>query len=282
MRYTYFFLLLLTIIVGAALYGVFSVNGLPASQQAIALDRARLNDFSTISYQIQDYYTANKVLPDTLEKLTERQKISSTQLQLTDPQTKKPYAYHVKGAYEYELCTTFSADYDDQKKSTSGSYMTYVNSDITVKLDYKKGYACVGYTLPKYIYEASPTPYVYNYTPPIATPTPINKVRSPVSGTIVCAESNFNINWFSKGKGSHTVAIGLVSPENIARVIDTVNIPHENDSEMLDQYTWKVPESVSQLKLPKEYGYYITIADTVNGKTTTTTGEKFEIRNCEG
>lgn len=128
MKYTYLFLLVLTVIVGAALYGVFSVNGLPASQQAIALDRARLNDFSTISYQIQDYYTANKVLPDSLEKLTERQKISSTQLQLTDPQTKKPYRYQVKGAYEYELCTTFSADYKDQQRSGNGPYTYYVRA----------------------------------------------------------------------------------------------------------------------------------------------------------
>ena len=285
MKYTYFFLLLLTVIVGGVLYGVFQVNGFPASQQAVALDRARLNDFSAISYRIQDYYSSNKVLPKSIDKVSESVRFSSTPLRLTDPQTKKSYGYHVKGAHEYELCTTFSADYKDQQRSSNGPYTYYVDgSDSIVKINYKKGPACILYTLPKYVYEVTPTiqPYVYDYTPPVATPTPVNKVRSPVSGTIVCSESNFNINWFSKGKGSHTVAIGLVSPENIARIIGTVNIPHENDSEMLDVYTWKVPESVSQLKLPKEYGYYITIADTLNGETTTTTGEKFELRTCEG
>lgn len=285
MKYTYLFLFLLTIIVGATLYGVFSVNGFPSSQQAIARDRERLNNFSTISYRIQDYFTTNKALPSSLEIITENQKYPDTTLRLTDPETKKPYEYHTKSAYSYELCTTFSADYKDQQRSSSGPYTYYISSDVVTKVNYKKGHACIQYNLPKYLYEVTPTssPFNYQYTsPPTPTPTPISEVRSPTSGTIVCSEHNFNITWFSKGKGMHTVSITLVSPENIARTIGSVNIPHEGDLQMLDQYTWNVPSSVSSLKLPKEYGYYLTIADTLNGKTLATTGEKFEIRNCEG
>jgi hypothetical protein len=282
---TYLFVFILFLITGGALLGVFLINGFPVSQQSVAFDKARLSDFTNISYRIQEYYTSNKVLPMSLDKVSESQRYASTPFRLTDPQTKKAYGYHVKGAYEYELCTTFAADYKAQQQSNGSSYGYYLSTDFTVKLNYKKGPACVSYALPTYLHEVTPTPTMaqlktvtYNYP----TPTPINKIRAPMSGTIVCSEYSFNIDWFSKGKGMHTASIALVSPENIGRMIGTVNIPHENDSEMLDQYTWDVPSSVSSLKLPKEYGYYITVADTLDGKTTATTGEKFEIRNCEG
>lgn len=281
---TYSIIGVLFCITALALLGVFLVNGFPVSQQAIAQDRLRLNDFSSLSYRISDYYSTHKQLPSTLDDLRGTQKLSDTELKFTDSVTKKKYDYKTKDEHTYQLCTTFSASSKDQQSVKGSPLGYYASVDSSQKQEYKKGYACITYALPTYMYQTTPLPTsTYQYiAPQVVTPTPVNKIRYPVKGLIVCAENNLNVQWFSTGKGDHHVEVGLVTPEGKSYTLGTVNIPHATETEMLDQYTWNVPSTVSAHGLSMETGYYVTVSDTLNGKVSNTNGETFEIRKCVG
>jgi hypothetical protein len=194
---------------------------------------------------------------------------------------KKDYVYNALDANNYELCTTFSTSSKDMARSSTTRDMYISPTDTFV---YKKGYSCVKFNIPSSLRYVDTPLYYPDKTViyPTPTTTTINKIRYPVKGLIVCAENNLNVQWFSTGKGDHHVAIGLGTPEGKSYTLGTVNIPHAGDTEMLDQYTWNVPSSVSAHGLSMETGYFVTISDTLNGKAVNTNGEAFEIRKCVG
>lgn len=150
MRNYYIFIGLLSALVIGVIVTGFILGGTPISQRAIALDQSRISDFYDIKYGIEDYYRDNKTLPASLSNLKEN-------LKLEDPETKSNYTYSATSSTAYKLCTTFSADSNQEKEN----YHYYSTSD---KNSHKKGYDCLEYTLSDYIINlsgssrSSPTP----------------------------------------------------------------------------------------------------------------------------
>lgn len=272
----YTVIVVLFIITCAALYGVFRVNGLPISQQALAYDAIRVRNFQSLTTLVQYYYQDHNQLPAHLKDIS-----SDPQTVFSDPQTKKDYTYKPLNANNYELCTTFSANSKDMTRSNTIREIYISPTDMFV---YKKGYSCVKFNVPSSLRYVDTPLYYPDKTViyPTPTVTHINKIRYPVKGLIVCAENNLNVEWFSTGKGDHHVEVGLVTPEGKSYTLGTVNTPHAGDAEMLDQYTWNVPSTVSAHGLSMETGYYVTVSDTLGGKVSNTNGESFEIRKCVG
>lgn len=277
MRNTYLFLLLLTIVAIATISGVFLKNGLPISRQALALDNTRLQDFTNISYAVESYYAQQGKLPEKLSEIS----LNGPYADIKDPQSKEGYGYIVRGEREYQLCTTFSASYDEAKKYDSTIDYQYPTSQPKKNFTYKKGYSCITYIIPSTVYPYNSTIPVI--TPPLLTPTPtqpVSKVVSPAKNDVLCVEDNRRLMWFATGKGDHKVTITLLSPANVAYGVAEVNIPHENGDEIMDDYTWNLPDTMSKLKLNPDKGFRMTIAGTNNGKTYAYTSELFEIKDC--
>lgn len=276
MRNTYLALLLLTLIAVATICGVFIKNGFPISRQALALDNTRIQDFTTISYAIESYYSQNGKLPEELSEVS----LSGPYNDIKDPQSKEPYGYIVREEREYQLCTTFSASYDEAKKYDSTISYSFPSSQSQKNFKYKKGYSCITYTIPSTVYPYNTAPV---WTPPVSTPTPtkpVSKITSPAKNDVLCVEDNRRLMWFAAGNGDHKVTITLLSPSNVAYGIAEINIPHENGEEMMDDYTWQLPDTMNKLKLNPEKGFKVTIAGTNNGKTYAYTSEPFEIKDC--
>ena len=84
------------VILGVA--AAFSLIGSPRHARMVALDERRANDLRTITTELIDRYV-KKPLPATLPQ----------DLQLRDPDTKRPYEYRRIDRDHYLLCATFSS-----------------------------------------------------------------------------------------------------------------------------------------------------------------------------
>ncbi len=91
------------IMVIAAIVGGFLIVGSPAKQRAIRFDEQRINNLTTIQYQIINYWQTKSVLPTALADLNNP--IANFTVP-TDPETGAQYAYSVKGS-AFELCAIF-------------------------------------------------------------------------------------------------------------------------------------------------------------------------------
>ncbi len=78
----------------------FVVIGSPAEERARRIDQQRVNDLREMSYQIEQYYQAEVMLPDTLSE------VYTAQIP-TDPATGEPYTYEKTSENSFELCATF-------------------------------------------------------------------------------------------------------------------------------------------------------------------------------
>lgn len=274
MRNTYVFIVFLTLVVLAVLYGVFQVNGFPVSQKALALDKARLSDFSSLSYTIQSYYSNNGKLPTDIQKDLTQQVLQSGTIKLTDPETKKPYEYHATGKRSYELCTTFSADYKKQLGTSSYSYPVSTGSE-SPKIDYKKGHACIDYVLPSYIYAPTPTqsPNGSAYQE-----SSIN-VLTPTWGSSLCLNQDTKITWKTKGEGLDTVRIGLFTGGTDNKYYDITSLSSFGDAST-GSYTWKAGETATGITLSPKTSNYLVMQATFYGKTINGYGGEFELKNC--
>ncbi len=94
--------LLVTLIIG------FVLAGTPAHQRAVRLDEQRIMDLQTIEYEIGSYWSEKKLLPTQLVDL--QRDLYYFQLPV-DPETDENYSYSVTGSLSFELCATFSAEY---------------------------------------------------------------------------------------------------------------------------------------------------------------------------
>lgn len=131
----------------------FTVIGSPWEQRLLALDQKRLSHFSSLSYQIEDYFRTNRKLPETLSNLP-----NTNPDMFTDPQSKKQYDYKIIDDASYNLCTTFSKD-SSKDNNEDGSLRLSEGRKV-----HKEGYDCIKYTVPDFILESSS----YNLVP---TPT---------------------------------------------------------------------------------------------------------------
>lgn len=156
MHKQYLSIIILGILVAIVCITGFSIIGSPISQRGIKLDQTRMSDFASIKSEIENYYSLNKILPQSLSSLT-----FTYAPEPKDPESKQSYTYEKISDIDYKLCTTFSTDSEEVKKKTNTSPNYEYYYDSVNKSIHKKGYDCITYQLPKYLMP-SPTP---NYLP---------------------------------------------------------------------------------------------------------------------
>lgn len=92
-------LVVVTIVVG------FFIIGTPGDIREKKQDNIRVQDLQNIQWQVVNYWQQKEKLPTTLEDL--KDPISYNVIP-TDPVTKEPYEYAVKGPRAFQLCATFA------------------------------------------------------------------------------------------------------------------------------------------------------------------------------
>jgi len=148
----------IVVAIAAIVWGFITI-GSPAKQRAIRFDSERVNDLSSIQYQIINYWQRNDAaLPASLNDLNDS---LGTYAVPRDPETNTPYEY-LKGqsSTSFRLCATF----DEASPANAGrgdyyatSYpMTYPGStEETWKHD--KGMACFDRTIDPTRYQPLPS-----------------------------------------------------------------------------------------------------------------------------
>src|SRR3989344_5756627 len=86
--------------------GGFFIVGTPWQARLYRYDEQKVGDLSNIQYQVVYYWQAKQKMPATLADLSDP---ISGFIAPTDPQTREPYEYAVKGMRAFELCGTFNA-----------------------------------------------------------------------------------------------------------------------------------------------------------------------------
>lgn len=97
----------IALVVIAALVGGFVVAGSPMAERLYRIDDQRVNDLSSLQYQLTYYWQAKQKLPATLDDLQDPLTGFSVP---TDPETGAPYEYTVSGKLGFELCATFAKE----------------------------------------------------------------------------------------------------------------------------------------------------------------------------
>jgi len=105
-----FALLYLTVLSAVALVYGFTIIPSPTTIQKIIADHKRIIDLGSIQTTVDDYYSNNGVLPQSLNDLNYNANDATTPLQKNDPQTKQQYEYTQTSPTDYRLCATFSTD----------------------------------------------------------------------------------------------------------------------------------------------------------------------------
>jgi hypothetical protein len=105
--------LVVGLVVASVVYALF-LSGSPGTQRALQFDQRRVSDLQQISYAIDEYWTRNQALPETLEKLQDSRYYFVQSL--TDPETGKPYEYQISGEKTYELCAVFALSSADDRQ----------------------------------------------------------------------------------------------------------------------------------------------------------------------
>lgn len=136
----YISIALLGIFVLVLIIGGIIIAGSPISQKDIQLDNNRLQAFESIKYQIENYYTANRKMPNSLSDL-------SSNINIQDPETKTNFDYKIIPPYSYQLCTIFSTD---NSKTATNNYNNY-GSDSALYKTHKKGYDCLTFKPSDYV-----------------------------------------------------------------------------------------------------------------------------------
>lgn len=96
------------LIVFGTTFGSFIVIGSPAKARALNFDSRRVDDLSSIEWQVISRWQEKGVLPLTLKEVEgDAQSTSYFNLPL-DPETKTPYSYKKIDTLLFELCATFS------------------------------------------------------------------------------------------------------------------------------------------------------------------------------
>lgn len=101
------------IIALAAIVGSLFLVDSPQVSRMKQADQVRINDLSELNSLINSYYFENKKLPADLS--------DPKYSRFSDPDTKTPYNYSVKGPKEYELCATFALKADIDRNRYMGA-----------------------------------------------------------------------------------------------------------------------------------------------------------------
>ena len=93
-------LVVLTVVAG------FFIVGTPQQARLYRIDQQKVNDLSTIQYQVVNYWQSKQALPKALTDLNDPLSGFSVPV---DPQANDSYTYKATGALSFELCATFNA-----------------------------------------------------------------------------------------------------------------------------------------------------------------------------
>lgn len=122
--------------------GGFFVIGSPATQRMKLNDAQRINDLSTIQYQVVNFYQFKGKVPSSLNELTDP--ISGIIIP-NDPETGNEYEYKVISNLSFELCATFTLSYNAKVDKMQVS--TYYNNPIDENWNHEAGRACFTRTI---------------------------------------------------------------------------------------------------------------------------------------
>jgi len=125
-------------VVAIAVVAGFFVIGSPQDERLRRFDEARVNDLSSMQYQIIEFWRDKGNLPQVLSDLQNDLSYFNVPV---DPETKEQYEYRILGEYQFELCANFAKEktYDDY----SGPYTYGLNSKWT----HSAGRACFARTI---------------------------------------------------------------------------------------------------------------------------------------
>jgi hypothetical protein len=118
-----FFVGSLILVIAAFVTSLFIVDS-PAETRNKRYDNQVVNNFSQISYEIDNYYENNGSLPASLEDLSGSQPYFRQEI-ITDSESKEVYQYEVVDEKNYKLCANFkSSNLEDD-----GNYYNDYNKD---------------------------------------------------------------------------------------------------------------------------------------------------------
>lgn len=132
-------LTVMTIFMLGALIYAFTSSGSPFEIRNRKLDAQRIADLTTLTYQIEGYYSKNQKLPTTL---IETNIPGYSTKKIVDPETKQEYGYKANGVTDYELCAKFSAaskTKTEEEKLFDEQYMSNTKKRLQ---DHPKGEYC--------------------------------------------------------------------------------------------------------------------------------------------
>lgn len=123
-----------------------SITGSPAKGLEIKRDNERLNDIKSIGAFINDYYSVNQDLPNSLSDLSA---YSFSKDLFLDPVDSKPYEY-IKNTNSFRICTSFDMNVEDLSENSSFYFdrSDYINENIAFYADwnFSKGYSCINFS----------------------------------------------------------------------------------------------------------------------------------------
>ena len=99
------------VVVATVGYSIYVV-GTPGQQRDVRLDQQRIDDLRTISQNVDRYYEFNGAMPANLFDLQGPQYSVQS---IADPDTGRPYGYHLIGGVDYELCAVFNAESPERR-----------------------------------------------------------------------------------------------------------------------------------------------------------------------
>lgn len=138
---------IVTVCVLASVVLGFVMAGSPNTARARNADQTRVNDLQQMTGAMDNFWNANKKLPDNLESLRTAPNVYIQSV--NDPTTGEPYGFESLSNESYELCATFEtqgnqpAEYAARAKPvTSAPYDRIMNHDA--------GYQCFQFNINKW------------------------------------------------------------------------------------------------------------------------------------
>ena len=187
---------ILTVLVVAAIIYGFVEGGTPRHARDVKFDQTRINDISSIKFAVENYYYANKKLP---ESLTHVKNTSGLSKDPKDPQTNEDYEYKKVSSVSYQICADFNIDSSEAKNDQRYAYL-YQNGDF----DHPKGRHC-------FDFKVNQNSIVNQVNPNfISTAIEDEKIDTVTTNARNVVLSNFPYGFFSSNANEH----GLINYVN--------------------------------------------------------------------
>jgi hypothetical protein len=113
----------LSLVIVSLAYG-YSYIETPSEVRAQRIDQQQISDLQDIQWRIDDWYVANKTVPDTLTDLYNGQKLP------TAPEEREAYTYNKEDSTHYELCATFERSSGDSEDRFSAMVKPIDNGSL--------------------------------------------------------------------------------------------------------------------------------------------------------